>query len=57
MSRYTPKTAETAEAYDYGFRLGVEETLGELHEVFGSDLEQTDIWKEYIEKGVTDEDN
>ena len=57
MSRYTPKTAETAEAYDYGFRLGVEETLGELHELFGSDLEQTDIWKEYIEKGVTDENN
>lgn len=51
MTEYTPKTAETAEAYDYGFLAGVENALGELYQIFGSDLELTDIWKEYIQKG------
>jgi hypothetical protein len=51
MIEYTPTTPETAEAFDYGYGKGVEEALGELYEVFGTDLEATSLWKEYIEKG------
>lgn len=49
---YTPTTPETAEAFDFGYGKGIEDALGELHEIFGADLEQTSLWKEYIEKGV-----
>lgn len=53
MSEWIPKTPEQAEAYDYGYSRGIENALGELHEIFGADLEQTDLWKEYVDKGVT----
>ena len=48
---YTPQTFRESEAFDYGYSKGIEDALGELHELFGTELEATDLWKEYVNKG------
>lgn len=48
---YTPKTPATAEAFDFGYAKGIEDALYDLQAIY-PEIENSDLWKEYIEKGV-----
>lgn len=48
---YAPDAIAEAEAYNHGQDYGIVSTLMELREIFGEDIEKTDLWQEYINKG------
>jgi len=50
MPEYTPTTPETAEAFDYGYGQGIEDSLLDLEALY-PEIRNSDLWKEYIEKG------
>jgi len=51
MIEYTPKTPATAEAFDYGYAKGIEDTLYDLQAIY-PEIKHSDLWREYIDKGV-----
>ena len=48
---YAPDNLDEAQAWNYGQQYGVLSTLMELREIFGEDIEKTDLWQEHIGKG------
>lgn len=48
---YTPTTPATAEAYDFGYGKGIEDTLHDLQASY-PEIKNSDLWAEYIEKGA-----